>query len=76
MANYLIVGGSSGIGKALVDQLVNEGHQVFATYNTQETISNFPNLSFHALNVLDEKIDLSFYLKSWMALHFVLAPSL
>ncbi len=60
MANYLVVGGSSGIGRALVDQLVNEGHHVFATYNTHESISNFPNLSFHALNVLDEKIDLSF----------------
>ena len=60
MANYLIVGGSSGIGKALVDQLVNEGHQVFATYNTHETSSHFPNLSYHALNVLDETINLSF----------------
>jgi NAD(P)-dependent dehydrogenase (short-subunit alcohol dehydrogenase family) len=60
MANYLIVGGSSGIGKALVDQLMNEGHQVFATYNTKQSSSNFPNLSYHALNVLDETINLSF----------------
>ncbi|MEN9701125.1 MAG: hypothetical protein RIR55_440, partial [Bacteroidota bacterium] len=60
MANYLIVGGTSGIGKALVDQLVNEGQQVFATYNTHETNSHFPNLSYHALNVLDETIHLSF----------------
>ena len=60
MANYLIVGGSSGIGKALVDQLVQEGHQVFATYNTHPQDASFPNLSYHALNVLDEKIDLSF----------------
>ncbi len=28
MANYLIVGGSSGIGRALVDQLLEEGHSV------------------------------------------------
>lgn len=28
MANYLIIGGSSGIGRALVDQLLNEGHDV------------------------------------------------
>jgi 3-oxoacyl-[acyl-carrier protein] reductase len=28
MASYLIVGGSSGIGRALVDQLLQEGHQV------------------------------------------------
>jgi NAD(P)-dependent dehydrogenase (short-subunit alcohol dehydrogenase family) len=60
MANYLIVGGSSGIGKSLVDQLVQEGHQVFATYNTHPQDASFSNLSYHALNVLDEKIDLSF----------------
>jgi len=60
MANYLIVGGSSGIGKSLVDQLVQEGHQVFATYNTHPIDVSFSNLSYHALNVLDEKIDLSF----------------
>ncbi len=28
MANYLIIGGSSGIGRALVDQLLAEGHQL------------------------------------------------
>lgn len=60
MANYLIVGGSSGIGKSLVDQLVQEGHQIFATYNTHPQDASFPNLSYHALNVLDDKIDLSF----------------
>lgn len=33
MNNYLIIGGSSGIGKALVKQLTDEGHMVYATYN-------------------------------------------
>lgn len=28
MASYLIIGGSSGIGRALVDQLLNDGHSV------------------------------------------------
>ena len=46
MANYLIIGGSSGIGSALVAQLVEEGHQVFATYNTHPVTSSFPNLSY------------------------------
>ncbi len=33
MRNYLIIGGSSGIGSALVDLLTNEGHHVIATHN-------------------------------------------
>lgn len=33
MNNYLVIGGSSGIGKALVKQLTDEGHMVYATYN-------------------------------------------
>ena len=60
MANYLIVGGSSGIGKALVEQLVSEGHRVFATYNTHPVESNNSALTYHPLNVLDENIQLSF----------------
>lgn len=60
MANYLIVGGSSGIGKALAEQLVQEGHQVFATYNTHPLTSNNSQLTYHSLNVLDENIQLSF----------------
>jgi NAD(P)-dependent dehydrogenase (short-subunit alcohol dehydrogenase family) len=60
MANYLIIGGSSGIGSSLVAQLVEEGHQVFATYNTHPVVSSFPNLSYYPLNVLDETLDLSF----------------
>lgn len=60
MANYLIIGGSSGIGSSLVAQLVGEGHQVFATYNTHPVVSSFPNLSYLPLNVLDEILDLSF----------------
>ena len=60
MANYLIIGGSSGIGSALVAQLVEEGHQVFATYNTHPFTSSFPNLSYYSLNVLDETLNLSF----------------
>ena len=60
MANYLIIGGSSGIGSALVAQLIEEGHQVFATYNTHPFTSSFPNLSYYSLNVLDETLNLSF----------------
>lgn len=39
MKNYLIIGGSSGIGQAVTRQLHQQGEQVFATYfqNTIET---------------------------------------
>ncbi len=41
MANYLIIGVSSGIGKQLAEDLANAGHQVYATYcKTAVTTTN------------------------------------
>lgn len=60
MANYLIVGGSSGIGKQLCEQLVNDGHRVYATYNLHEVSSSWDSLSYHRLNVMDENVALDF----------------
>jgi NAD(P)-dependent dehydrogenase (short-subunit alcohol dehydrogenase family) len=59
MRNYLIIGGSSGIGSALAAQLATTGNNVFASYfnNLQE---NTTNIQFFSLNVLDENLDLSF----------------
>lgn len=60
MKNYLVIGGSSGIGKELATQLGAEGHRVFATYNKHEQNSVHPLLSYHHFNVLEEQNDLSF----------------
>jgi NAD(P)-dependent dehydrogenase (short-subunit alcohol dehydrogenase family) len=60
MANYFIVGGSSGIGLNLVNQLAAEGHQVYATYNTHTTQTENNLVQYHQLNVLDENIALEF----------------
>ncbi len=54
MKNYLIIGGSSGIGKATAELLSSEGHQVTATYNQKATESSKVNYIF--LNV-DEDLD-------------------
>jgi NAD(P)-dependent dehydrogenase (short-subunit alcohol dehydrogenase family) len=58
MGNYLVVGASSGMGQAIANQLVNEGHQVYVTYHTQP-IQSGQNINAFQLNVLDEQLNLS-----------------
>ena len=60
MSNYLVIGGSSGIGEQLTLQLIENGHNVYASYNSKSPISSINNLEYFKLNVLDENIDLSF----------------
>ena len=59
MGNYLVVGGSSGIGLQVVNDLAEQGHRVHATYH-QHPIQNNGSVSYHPLNVLEENLDLSF----------------
>lgn len=59
MRNYLIIGCSSGIGKAIFSSLAQD-HQVTGTYFKNQP-ENFPSQShIHYLNVLDESPDFSF----------------
>jgi NAD(P)-dependent dehydrogenase (short-subunit alcohol dehydrogenase family) len=59
MQNFLIIGGSSGIGLALTQKISLE-QKVISTYNnTLPTLSN-NNVSYNKLNVLDENINLDF----------------
>ena len=58
MKNYLVIGGSSGIGKALTELIVSSGDRVFATYCRNDSFSADAN--YHFLDVRSEKIDLSF----------------
>ena len=60
MANYLIIGASSGIGKQLAKQLTAAGNRVYGTYNSTEASNSNENLSFHQLNVLDDTFNLDF----------------
>lgn len=60
MANYLIIGGSSGIGLSLANLLAGEGHRVFATYQTHPVQPENALIEYHQLNVLDENISIDF----------------
>lgn len=53
MNNYLVIGGSSGIGKALEKELTDEGHMVYATYNNN-AIEATKQLKVTHLNVLSD----------------------
>jgi len=51
MRNYIIVGGSSGIGKALVNIIKGQANHVFATYY-QNPVESHENVSYHKFDVL------------------------
>lgn len=54
MANYLIIGGSSGIGRALVDQLLIEGHSVMVWAREQRDLPT--SVAFRAYDVVGESV--------------------
>jgi NAD(P)-dependent dehydrogenase (short-subunit alcohol dehydrogenase family) len=58
MKQYLIIGGSSGIGLALAEEL-SKSNQVFATFAKNEQSSS-TNLQYHFIDVLEENLDFSF----------------
>lgn len=60
MQQYLVIGGSSGIGKALTEQLAGEGHRVFATYHQHETQGASDLISYHHLDVRAKEVDVNF----------------
>lgn len=60
MGNYLIIGGSGGIGQELANQLAQSGEQVIATFNKNEPAADHPNIRFYYLNILAEIFSLEF----------------
>jgi len=60
MANFLIIGGSSGIGKQLVTQLAANQHQVYATYKQTAITNSSSQINYHYLDVLEDTLTLDF----------------
>ncbi len=59
MKNYLVIGGSSGIGAAIIQELAQKGNFVFASYKSN-TKDSKENIQYFYLDVLNPKNDLSF----------------
>lgn len=55
MKNYLIIGGSSGIGLSSSELLVKNGHHVFASYNSTLPPAYDSGISFFKYNVLEDE---------------------
>ena len=55
MGNYLIIGGSSGIGKELVKILAQKGHHVYSTYNST-SVENTDHVSYYKFDVLTDTL--------------------
>ena len=57
MRNYIIIGGSSGIGKELVHLLENQGENILATYN-KNNIADRQNVNYIKFDVLTDTLNL------------------
>lgn len=57
MSNYIVVGGSKGIGLDLVQKLLNDQHHVWVLARTSESLLESPNLTFIPTDVTDLSLD-------------------
>jgi NAD(P)-dependent dehydrogenase (short-subunit alcohol dehydrogenase family) len=57
MRNYVIIGGSSGIGKELVNELSAQGSFVFTTFN-ENAVVDHENIKYQKFNVLTDTLNL------------------
>jgi len=55
--NYVIIGGSSGIGKELVNILASQGNNVFATYN-ENIVESHDKVHYQKYDVLTDSLSL------------------
>lgn len=60
MANYFVIGGSSGIGKKIAENLNDAGNRVFATYNKNEVQNFNSQVEYHKLDVTKDDINFEY----------------
>ena len=60
MKNYVIIGGSSGIGLQLTKQLASLDHKVVATYNKTNPSFEHENVTYHSLDVTEATNEFDF----------------
>lgn len=59
--NYLVIGGTTGIGKALTDRLTDEGHHVFvASRSAEDRVDSGGRLTVKNIDATDPDADWSF----------------
>lgn len=58
LKKYLIVGGSSGIGLALTNQLAAKGNKVIVFSRNQNQLQTSDNVEFRSFDILDENIEM------------------
>ena len=60
MANYFIAGGSSGIGKKIVENLSVAGNRVFATYFKNEVQNFNSQIEYHKLDITQDDFNFEY----------------
>ena len=57
MKNYIVVGGSKGIGLGITQALSERGHQVLVLSRTAEQLAGLPGVTHRAFDVTTDEID-------------------
>lgn len=58
MKNHLVIGGSSGIGRAVCEKLLDQGNTVYATFLNHPVESD--TIRYHRMDVRETTVDLGF----------------